>query len=136
MSREIDMENLSEEDVLYLQQRGQLPDDYDPVETDLHVPLDVTEQANTGDANTAGRSPEQFEKQVVAEQAKQYESSEPAQASEDEDVDYTSLSNDQLRAELSTRGLSVEGRKADLIQRLEDDDASDESDEDETEEEE
>jgi hypothetical protein len=46
---------------------------------------------------------------------------------DDDEVDelpsYETLSNDELRAELSTRGLSVDGKKADMIQRLEENDS-------------
>lgn len=44
---------------------------------------------------------------------------------EDEDDDlipYEDMTNDQLRAELSERKLSVDGKKADMIARLEADD--------------
>ena len=41
---------------------------------------------------------------------------------EDEEMDYSTMTNDELRAELSSRGLSVAGTKADMITRLEEND--------------
>lgn len=41
---------------------------------------------------------------------------------EEEYVDYSTMTNDQLRAELSGRGLDVTGNKAELIARLEEND--------------
>lgn len=42
---------------------------------------------------------------------------------EDELPAYETLSNDELRAELSARKLSIDGKKVDMIQRLEADDS-------------
>jgi SAP domain len=42
----------------------------------------------------------------------------------DADAAYEDYTNDQLRAELSERGLPLSGNKAELIERLEEDDAS------------
>lgn len=46
---------------------------------------------------------------------------------EDEDEDlqpYAEMTNEDLRTELASRGLSVDGKKAELVKRLEDDDAT------------
>ena len=43
---------------------------------------------------------------------------------EDDDVAYADMTNEDLRAELAGRGLGVDGKKAELIKRLEDDDAA------------
>jgi hypothetical protein len=48
---------------------------------------------------------------------------EPEDEEEVEEVDYTTLTNDQLRTELAARKLSVDGNKAELIARLEESDA-------------
>lgn len=45
-------------------------------------------------------------------------------AADDLSDDYSDWTNDQLRAELSERNLSTEGKKADLVERLEEDDAA------------
>lgn len=42
---------------------------------------------------------------------------------DEEEVPYTEWTNDELRAELVKRKLSLDGKKADLIARLEEDDA-------------
>lgn len=50
----------------------------------------------------------------------------PAEEDDDEDyeeVDYETMTNDDLRAELVKRGLGVDGKKVDLIKRLQDNDA-------------
>lgn len=44
-------------------------------------------------------------------------------AADGEDEDYESWTNDELRTELASRKLSVDGKKEVLIKRLEDDDA-------------
>lgn len=43
---------------------------------------------------------------------------------EDDDVAYSDMTNEQLRAELVTRGLDVSGKKSELVARLEADDAA------------
>jgi hypothetical protein len=48
-----------------------------------------------------------------------------AKAEEDSDS-YTSWTNDALREELTARGLDTDGKKADLVARLEADDATEE----------
>lgn len=40
-----------------------------------------------------------------------------------EDISYSDWTNDDLRAELSERKLSLDGKKADMVARLEEDDA-------------
>jgi hypothetical protein len=59
---------------------------------------------------------------------------EPAEVEEEEEEeaveDYTTWTNDRLREELVTRGLSVEGKKADLISRLQEDDETEDEETD------
>lgn len=45
---------------------------------------------------------------------------------EEVDANYEEWTNDDLRAELSNRGLSLDGKKADLVARLREDDATQE----------
>lgn len=45
------------------------------------------------------------------------------QEEEEEFLDYQSMTNEDLRGELAARGLDVSGKKADMVQRLEEDDA-------------
>ena len=47
---------------------------------------------------------------------------DPEVEPEDEVEDYQTWTNDELRGELSARSLSVEGKKADMVARLEADD--------------
>lgn len=42
---------------------------------------------------------------------------------DEEEVDYNSMTNEDLRGELLARGLSVDGKKADMVARLEENDA-------------
>lgn len=136
MSRQIEAERiqsgeLSEDEVKYLQDRGILPDDYEPVGEGEGVgkPLRLSERANTGTVNTAGRTKEQ----VAADAAEELrdELNRPEDFVEDdeddeEEVSYESLTTDELRAELSRRGLPVDGRKADLVERLTENDGEEE----------
>lgn len=56
-------------------------------------------------------------------QAKQ-DGVEDAEIEEEAEVDdYNAWTNDELRAELSERKLSLDGKKADMVKRLEEDDA-------------
>ena len=48
---------------------------------------------------------------------------EDGEPDEEEIEDYNTWTNDNLRAELSNRGLSVDGKKVDLIARLEENDS-------------
>lgn len=52
------------------------------------------------------------------------ESAEVEEDGDEDDIDYASWTNDDLRAELAARGLSVDGKKEVLVKRLEDDDAA------------
>jgi hypothetical protein len=47
----------------------------------------------------------------------------PDEDEEDEVPDYNTWTNDQLRAELLTRELSLDGKKVDMVARLVEDDA-------------
>jgi hypothetical protein len=56
------------------------------------------------------------------------EDDEDDEDEDSEEVDYNVMTNEDLRAELLTRGLALDGKKVDLIQRLEEDDATEEND--------
>lgn len=45
---------------------------------------------------------------------------------DEEEIDYNTMTNDDLRAELSRRGLPVDGKKSDMVERLEANDAEQE----------
>lgn len=59
---------------------------------------------------------------------------EGAEAEAEDEPNYETMSNDDLRAELSSRGLSVDGKKVDLIERLLEDDESKSPEDDQSEE--
>lgn len=138
MSKDIDtsngVEGLSDDDLLYLAQR----DNQDAIRElenrnaslDQSADRPLEQVPNTGDANTRGETIEELEARLARMRAEQ-EAAEADDAEDDEDLDYNSMSNDELRAELARRDLSVQGNKAELIQRLEEDDASEEDDEEE-----
>lgn len=131
MSREIetdDLESLSDEDLQYLAQRdnqeaASLLAERE-VDTDQSKEPPIEDQANTGDANTAGLTKEEHEAKVETMAAEQ------EVETEEEDSDYESWTNDELRSEIVTRNeshgdadqLSLEGKKADLIATLREDD--------------
>lgn len=133
MSKDIDtddLESLSDEDLQYLaardnQEAQALLDDRE-VDTDQSKAPPIDEQANTGDANTAGLTIEELEAKLETMKAEQ-----EVEEGETEEVDYETLTNDELRTEIVRRNedrdeadqLSVDGRKAELIATLEDDDA-------------
>src|SRR6478672_2600182 len=71
MSRVIDMDNLDEDDKLYLAQRGQLPTDVASVEEQRQMldpeaqALALEDRANTGDVNLANVSKEYLEAELA-----------------------------------------------------------------------
>lgn len=128
-----DLSELSRDDALYLHQRGRITDDQlqeaigEPGPS-LSEPRPVEDIPHTGDANTAGLSKEDLEERaarMAAEQGMDDDEDEDEDDGLDPD-DYDSATNDQLRAELARRGLSVEGNKAALIERLQEDDGEEE----------
>lgn len=128
MSREIDPEaaSLTDDEVLYLQNRGALPEGFEPVDNDLsRGPRNLDEKPNTGDANTAGLSKEEWDMVMESRQKAQLEDQPSldtngglAEGEEGEDDYLQGWTNDTRRAELTTRGLSIEGSKDELIARL------------------
>lgn len=153
--------DLSDEEVLYLAQRGQLDEsvlDEEQREA-LRESLDGSAQspphafANTGTMNTAGESIEDLERRLarmkeeqaahdaaeamtreVRRQRRPITADDPEDGPEEDDEDdedaepedYSTergWTNDSRRGELSRRGLSVDGDKAELIGRLMADDA-------------
>lgn len=129
------------EDLAYLHQRGKISDaelagavgerESDVVKAITSaggVDTPVAEKPNTGDANTVGHSIESHAQMVERMKAEQdVEDDEPIVAP----GEYHSASNDLLRAEIARRNegrssedkLSLDGKKADLIETLEADDA-------------
>lgn len=152
MSRDIkDTKSLSDDDKLYLAQRGQLPTDVMSVEdqramlADSLEGLSLSDRANTGTVNVTGLTTEELQAELERRSAEapkdprklfSDESGTTADEDEneeddDEEVDYSSMKNDDLRAEIARRNegraeedkLSLDGKKPDLIATLEADDA-------------
>lgn len=139
MSKRIDTskpEKLTEDELRYLLQREPLPRsvkrflDANPdrrPDMNLSRPKPIEDQVHTGTANSYGLTKEQLDEAVAAFKAQQdrdYEGEGDEEGDDEDEVDYDSMTNDELRAELARRELSVEGKKVDLIARLEEDDTS------------
>lgn len=109
MARKIDYENLTVEDLQYLADRQWLVAEGDHLghETSKAVAAwredGTVPEAAGGDDDNDG----------------------------DEGIEYKDATNEQLKAELKSRGLEVSGKKDELIARLEADDAANADDDDE-----
>lgn len=117
MSREIPQERidsgeLDEDEILYLQDRGLLPDHVEPVNPCYYdgggysEPSEVPAQPGPVDEESNTTEVPQNVEYRLGEEDDEYE---------DYDEGWT---NTTRRAELTTRGLSVDGKKEDLIARL------------------
>lgn len=107
MSRKIDLSDpskLSDADKLYLQNRNRLPAGVEPVQVDAA-------SAGIGAMTKPEPLPVNQPSPVTVE------------------TDYSEWNVDRLKSELGSRDLPVSGKKEELVQRLEEDDAK--SDEDE-----
>jgi len=83
---------------------------------------------NEPSAGTAARgeivpAPDNSNIELEDEDEEEEDEEEDDDEETEEEVDYNNMTTDDLRGELSSRNLSVEGRKADLITRLQEDDA-------------
>jgi hypothetical protein len=122
MTREIDPDaletgNLTWEEAEYLRVRGRLPADYE-------MP-DPTEDEGEDEPVAARTKVVPLEKQDVPRIENR------GGIDDDDEEDYeVGWSNDQRRAELTRRGLSVTGNKSELIARLRRNDTGDSTDED------
>lgn len=131
MSRQIDLndpDSWSDEDVQYLAARDLLPKNladrlqFDPdarkaVTGDIASPGDLSDRAHTGTVNSAGLSKEEFDRAV--ELLRMEQNGDLTVDDEEDEEDYEEgWNNDARRAELSKRGLSIEGTKDELIARL------------------
>jgi len=113
VSREIDVTGkLSKDDIMYLQNRGRLPEGIKPIDMDqTHIPL--SDIPHTGDANTAGLTTAQLEEMLKERRKEEAESLKAGRAAE--------------RKSAQEEGVKSSGD--------EDDDDDDEDDEDDDEEE-
>lgn len=160
MSKTLDLSDLSaldDDDLQYAHQRGLITDAQlaEHLGTDEFTLVDqiakngisqgvpLSEIANTGDANTRGLTNEDLLKEVerrgLLERLDNEKRGAGPAASDDEDDEalveepYEDARNDDLRAELSRRGLSVDGNKTELVQRLREDDEAEDDEDEETE---
>ena len=122
--------DLSDAEYKILQDQGQLPAGF-PIRSEFQGPPEVavTFQGHTG--TVATMSTEELEAELERRRAEQTSPSigdKGGIQEDDEDLAYEDMSNDDLRAELASRDLAVSGSKADLIARLEEDDASESDD--------
>lgn len=114
MARNIDFENLSDDDLLYLSTREWLIREAEFVGIE-----GVRERV---DAALAGETSEDSE-----------ETGETGDGGEEEVPDYEAWTVDDLRKELKNRDLDDKGKKPELIARLEEDDEEEEEEEEEEE---
>lgn len=156
----IDSGDLTEAEIEYLHQRGQLPKQYYKdidVEGGELAPeaLPTKLRPHTGDVNTGGLTVEDLKggKRKLDDGLNRPEDEddnedEPDQTSKEEvddeeddeeegetQQDYQAMNNDARRAELANRGLVTTGNKQELIARLERSDANELLEEDQAEEE-
>jgi hypothetical protein len=103
MARDIDFENLDDDDIEYLKQRHWIIE-----EAELQGVQGVRELIQN-------HVPGQYD--------------EEEEDDEEEEISYEEASVEDLKAELKERGLSASGSKADLVARLEEDDAKDDEEE-------
>lgn len=150
MSRKIDMENLSQDDKVYLAQRGLLSTDIASVEEqrswlDPEANARTLDQiANTGDVNVANLTTEELEAELERRRAEAKAGQQPKlepvgakQATVEEDPaeeSYNDWNKAQLIAELQARNenrpedeqFPIGGNKGELVALLEGDDAEQE----------
>lgn len=155
MSRTIDQtavnegrwEELSDDDIRYLHDRDMVPLEvvndrgisvYPGQEYDLAKALQgipnlgvVNTQGLTGPPPPLSKAELQPRPENLTKPQLRGEDEEEDEESEEDVEDYANWTNDQLRAELAERGLSVQGKQADLRARLLEDDESEEEDDEE-----
>lgn len=100
--RHIDVENPSEDDLVFLQSRDMTLEQY-RTQQDVANALERAVQATI----VRRRQPRPMDQRVIVEEV---------------DEPYDQWSIEELKTELRNRKLSVEGKKADLVSRLEQDD--------------
>lgn len=125
MSRKnIDMDNLSLADKVYLADRGQLPDGVeDPRKATPKgmVVVGETAEAEPTEEPTNPPAPESIDDTTDPDNTPDEDDDEDDD-DELEGDDYDDMSVDELREELSGRDLAKSGNKAELIERLRADD--------------
>lgn len=140
MARDVDLtdpDSWDDDDIRYLGDRALLKgEDLDRYRELVAAPEDMPleERANTGDANTKGVTKEEHERQVAALAQEDEDDDDDEEDDEDEGLEppYEEYRNEDLRAEIVRRAElkgetpDLDGRKVDLVARLEAMDAEDE----------
>lgn len=134
--KKIEKGNLTDAEIFYLQDRGQLPGHIRPIERNMETgqftkqhlarflqELTLEEVEDLLEHKRAER---------IADQPKEVNNGGIVEDQEAEDYQ-EGWTNDSRRAELSRRGLSIEGSKDELIKRLLANDNDEETDDDEEE---
>lgn len=126
MAREIDFDNLTEEDYPYLQARSSLVK-----EAELQGHEGIREKVDSWKPEEAGEYDYKQDVKVApqildASAAAEEEEDDELEDDETEEVDYKSASKDELVAELKARELPTSGTKDELVARLEADDEAEE----------
>lgn len=122
MAREIDRDNLSKEDALYLSQRGLLS-------AEEEKKFGIKPVANGGPEPGLGDNSGDI---GTVEDAALLGGGQPPTAEDNEPTDLESMDKDQLKAEAEKRDLPKSGSKGDLIDRIREyDSAEDEEPEEE-----
>jgi hypothetical protein len=114
MTKQVDLDNLSELDFEYIGQRPWLVEEA----KQAGYTIDLDRQTCIHEDEDEDAEEELLEEETEEIDAGSDDDSED-EDSEEEDVDYSDLSVSELREELKERGLSSEGKKDDLISRLE-----------------
>jgi hypothetical protein len=140
MSRVIDPEKiesgeLDEEEILYLQDRDRLPEHIDPVPQEIWKGGSADPEGVPPVVDTVTPGYQEAIDEIIPTDTTGRRSTtdivfEREAAAEEGELDYQNMTNAQRRAELSSRGLSIDGNKAELISRLERADAGELTDED------
>lgn len=118
--QQLDLQNLSEEDKAFLRSWNR----HDLIPAEDAAPAQETTQEPTGGQEPAPNTPETPPSQENPQESQGGASGDDPDGDGDDDSDYSEWSNDELAAELQERGLPKSGNKAELIARLEADDAS------------
>lgn len=133
MGKNIDLSKITDDDVEYLLQRpwlaAQAEHEGHAVPEQFYIASGKTVPQYIGLTDSA-----ESEEVVTGDPLEEDPEEDPEDESEEDDRTYQEWSVDELKAELVQRDLSKEGRKQELIDRLEADDLEDEEDdEDDTE---
>lgn len=124
MSRQIDWDDLSPEDTKWLRENNgverAMREGVDPAV----LGVDSSRVVSGPDMNPMENVPRPPRASALDEQGRRYTTEQTADPTdEDEVAPYEQWNVDDLKEELANRGLTTTGKKAELVSRLEEDDA-------------